>query len=129
MAREVRQLGDALFSGIKFARENGMGSSNAVAFLLLGSLMGFLPALMPVHFSSSEISTSELWLEFMGILQGSLGMFYLIRNEVQPVFANLTAWSLSQTRAGEQPQSGVILRPAASGFLRGQDSRERTWAA
>jgi len=107
-----------------------MGTLNAIAFSLLGSLMGFLPALWPAYFAVTGISgadNSELWLEFMGIVQGSLGTFYIIRNEILPMLLRITAWTFP--KPADQPQPGVILRPVSVGYLSGQGSSDRSIAA
>lgn len=107
-----------------------MGTINAFAFSLLGSLMGFAPALWPAYFAANGISgadVSELWLEFMGIVQGSMGTFYIIRNEVLPMFLRMITWTLA--KPAEQSQPGVILRPVSIGYLSGQSSPDRSIAA
>lgn len=109
-----------------------MGTLNAFAFSLLGTLMGFLPALLPSYFPSAGMagsSASELWLEFMGFLQGSLGTFYIVRNEIVPLLLRALAWGIPTFGLPDRPQAGVILRPTAADYLRGADTRARRAAA
>ena len=109
-----------------------MGTFNAAVFSLLGTLMGFIPALLPSHFAIARIggfNSSELWLELMGGVQASLGSFYIIRNEVVPFVLRAIAWCTPATHPAGQPQSAGILRPMAVRYLSGHGAREPEVAA
>jgi hypothetical protein len=97
-----------------------MTTPNAAGFFLLGLLMNFLPVLLPGCFPPTGVvgsNTSALWLEFMGMVQGTLGAFFGLRNEVMPWVIRLLTWRLPQPEPGGQPAPGVILRPSALGYL------------
>ena len=109
-----------------------MTACNAIAFSLFGLVMGFLPAIFPAYFPPTGVqdtSTSALWLEFMGTIQGFLGVFFGLRDAVLPSTVRLIiAWT---TRAPLvlQPQPAILLRPMAVGYLRNADREERRLAA
>lgn len=94
--------------------------------------MGFLPSLFPSAFppvGPAGAGTSELWLQFMGLVQGTLGIFYLVHNEVTPLLVRLMAWRMPTPQRVAQPRPGIILRPMAVGYLPGRPARETRVAA
>ena len=89
-----------------------MTIGNALAFILLGWGMIFLPTHAPELFTMedfSQVSGSALWLHFMGWLNGVLGGFYLVRNVVVPRILRLLEWRPAGTR---ELITAQILRPA-----------------
>ena len=103
-----------------------MGTIHAIAFSLLGTVMGFTPALMPASFATTGIggyNSSELWLEIMGLVQGVLGSFYLIRNEALPFIRCALALRFPSTRPAELPTTATILRPVEVGYMGSLRSR------
>lgn len=60
-----------------------MNTANAWGFLLLGSLMNFMPLIAPSTVAApvgpGDMSTATLWLHFMGSLVSGIGGAYLSR--------------------------------------------------
>jgi len=82
-----------------------MSTLNSFAFVLLGLGMELLKVHVP---GCSE--TGVLWLEFMGIIEGAIGAFFLVRNEVVlPVRQMIAQMSRSATEADSH--EAIILRP------------------
>ena len=89
-----------------------MTTGNALAFLLLGSGMIFVPTHASELFTVDDLSQlggSALWLNFMGWVNGVLGGFYLVKNAVVPRILHLLEWRPASTR---ELITAQILRPA-----------------
>ncbi len=89
-----------------------MTTIHAYAFLALGGVLNLLPLLAPAHFPPSSLdgsSTSALWLQLMGWVNGAVGTGYVTRLEVLPAVARLLAW---RPALPPEMQPAQILRPA-----------------
>jgi hypothetical protein len=89
-----------------------MTTIHAYAFLTLGGGLNLLPLLAPAHFPPNSLdgsSTSALWLQLMGWVNGGLGAGYAARLQVLPAVARVLAW-----RPAPLPEfiPAEILRPA-----------------
>jgi hypothetical protein len=64
-----------------------MNTFNALGFLALGSLMNALPVLAPAMAARGPevmgMTTSALWLHFMGLVVGMIGGSWLLRVSYQ----------------------------------------------
>ena len=60
-----------------------MNSFNALGFLALGSMMNALPALAPSLVARGpllgDMTTSAIWLHFMGVVLGLIGGIWILR--------------------------------------------------
>jgi hypothetical protein len=60
-----------------------MNSSNAIGFIVLGSIMNAVPTLIPSGFTEgmmiAGMTSSALWLHFMGLVVGSIGGGHLVK--------------------------------------------------
>ena len=60
-----------------------MNSSNAIGFVVLGSIMNAVPTLLPSEFTQGLVvagmTSSALWLHFMGVVVGSIGGGHLLK--------------------------------------------------
>ena len=79
-----------------------MNSSNAIGFIVLGSIMNAVPALIPSGFSAGlmieGMTSSALWLHFMGLVVGSIGSGHMLKEGIASMrLASRTA--LKQVRA------------------------------
>jgi hypothetical protein len=89
-----------------------MNSMNAFAFAALGMAMRVLPWAFPALFPRTgayEASTGALWMAFMGAVQVGIGIAYLARAHVLPVFVRLIS-------AAPADASGAASLPAARGI-------------
>jgi hypothetical protein len=91
-----------------------MTTIHAYAFLALGGVLNLLPLLAPTHFPPNSLdgsSTSALWLQLMGWVNGGLGAGYTARLQVLPAVAQVLAW-----RPAPLPEfvPAEILRPILS---------------
>jgi len=96
--------------------------------------MIFVPILWPDFFAAnaangSNTSTSALWLEVMGIFQGSLGLFHILSNEAAPFAVRVMTFRLPSFKAARRVSSGVLLRPLRDGYLAADSNDERRMAA
>ncbi len=85
-----------------------MNAANALIFAILGSLMEMLPKAFPSWFppsGSDQASARALWLSFMGALQITVGVGFVLRYHVVPVALRL----LSMVPSG----SGSLALPSA----------------
>jgi hypothetical protein len=88
-----------------------MNAQNALIFTFIGSVMEFLPVLLPSWFPrncADQASTRALWLGVMGAAQIAMGVGFIIWAHALPAFARI----FSGVPAGEQlplplPSSGV----------------------
>ena len=66
-----------------------MNSSNAIGFVVLGSLMNAAPTLIPSEFAQgfmvAGMTSSALWLHFMGLVVGVIGTSHLVKEGVASV--------------------------------------------
>jgi len=66
-----------------------MNSSNAIGFVVLGSLMNAVPALIPSGFEQGLVvagmTSSALWLHFMGLVVGAIGSSHLVKEGIASV--------------------------------------------
>ena len=109
-----------------------MTTLNAFGFFLLGVVMIFLPALAPVFFvvrAMDGSNTSELWLVVMGVLQGMMGVSFIIRNEATPLAVRLMTLRLPTFKPSERVAPALILRPLRGGYVGGQSSGNQRLAA
>ena len=79
-----------------------MNSSNAIGFIVLGSIMNAVPTLIPSGFADglmiAGMTSSALWLHFMGIVVGTIGSGHLLKEGFASMrLASRTA--LKQVRA------------------------------
>jgi hypothetical protein len=105
-----------------------MTTLNALGFFLLGVLMIFVPAFFPASFAANALdgsSTSALWLGVMGLFQGSMGAFFIMRNEAAPLAVRLMTLRLPTLRPAERRAPAMILRPLQGGYIGGQGGDER----
>jgi len=89
-----------------------MTTIHAYAFLTLGGVLNLLPLLAPAHIppnSPDGSSTSALWLQLMGWVNGGLGAGYAARLQVLPAVAQVLAW---RPALPPEMQPAQILRPA-----------------
>jgi hypothetical protein len=97
-----------------------MTTLNALGFFLLGMVLFFAPAFFPEYFAVKALdgsSTSALWLAVMGLLQGSMGIACIIRNEAVPFTVKLMTLRLPNFAPSGRPATGFILRPLRNGYL------------
>ncbi len=89
-----------------------MTTIHAYVFLALGGTFNLLPVLAPAHFPPNSLdgsSTSALWLQLMGWVNGGLGAGYAARLQVLPAVARVLAW---RPALPPEMQPAQILRPA-----------------
>ena len=95
--------------------------------------MLFLPVLAPGYFVSNApdgSNTSALWLGVMGLFQGSMGTFFIFRNEGVPLAVRLMTLRLPTFKPAEQESApGFVLRPLQAGYMDSQSSEEQRVAA
>lgn len=109
-----------------------MTTHNAFGFFILGLVMFFLPAVLPTYFMVKAIdgsNTSELWLAFMGLLQGALGIVCILRNEAVPFAVRLMTLRLPTLKPAERVAPALILRPLRTGYMGGQAGDDQRLAA
>jgi hypothetical protein len=85
-----------------------MNAANALVFAILGSVMEMLPRAFPSLFPHSgpdQASARALWLSFMGALQVTVGVGFVVRYHVVPSALRL----LSHVPTG----SGSLALPSA----------------
>ena len=106
-----------------------MTNVHAYGFLVFGGALRLLPLVAPAHFPPNSVdgsNTSALWLQAMGLINGIIGAFYLIRLDVVPFVAQVLAWRPAPL---PDPLPENVLRPLV---LRGDpagSSRQRSLAA
>jgi hypothetical protein len=91
-----------------------MTTIHAYVFLPLGGVLNLLPLLALAQFPPNSLdgsSTSALWLQLMGWVNGGLGAGYVARLQVLPVIGQALAW-----RPVPLPEfvPAEMLRPALS---------------
>ncbi len=89
-----------------------MTTLHAYGFLLLGGVLHLLPLVSPAQFPPDSLdgaSTSALWLQFMGWVNGGIGTIYLWLLEMLPVAVQLLTW---RPVLPPQMQPAALLRPA-----------------
>lgn len=110
-----------------------MTTLNALGFFLLGIAMLFLPVLAPTFFvanSPDGSNTSALWLAMMGLFQGSLGTFFIFRNEGMPLAVRLMTLRLPTFKPAERRSlPDFVLRPLDAGYMTSQTNDEQRVAA
>jgi len=110
-----------------------MTTLNALGFFLLGIAMLFLPVLAPGYFVATApdgSNASALWLNIMGLFQGSMGSFFIFRNEGMPLAVRLMTLRLPTFRPAERETApGFVLRPLQAGYMGAQSSEEQQLAA
>ncbi|HEY9155757.1 MAG TPA: hypothetical protein VIM69_11540 [Opitutaceae bacterium] len=88
-----------------------MNSSNAIGFVVLGSLMNAVPTLIPSAFAQGFVvagmNSSALWLHFMGVVVGAIGSSHLLREG----FASMR---LASRNAVKQVRAQRAAAPAGS---------------
>ena len=92
-----------------------MKSNDAPGFFVMGTLMTFLPALLPAYFPPTGLdgtNTSALWLEVMGVVNNLVGTV-LIAGSIPAAVARMLAWRMP-VRAETRP----VLMPVPARFLR-----------
>ena len=117
---------------MRFALTGNMTTTNALGFFLLGLGMIFLPTLAPSSFGANSLdgsSTSALWLGVMGMFQGSMGLFFILRNETVPLAVRLMRLRLPTFKPAERLARGFILRPLRDGYLGGESAENQRLAA
>ena len=91
-----------------------------------------MPVLAPGYFIANAAdgsSTSALWLGVMGLFQGSMGTFFIFRNEAMPLAVRLMTLRLPAFKPAERAAPGFLLRPLQNGYMAGQSSDEQRLAA
>lgn len=110
-----------------------MTTLNALGFFLLGIAMLFLPVIAPAYFIANApdgSNTSALWLGLMGLFQGSLGTFFILRNEGVPLAVRLMTLRLPTLRpADRRAIPSFVLRPLQGGYMAGQSNENHRLAA
>ena len=95
--------------------------------------MIFLPVLAPGYFIANATdgsSTSALWLGLMGLFQGSMGSFFILRNEAIPLAVRLMTLRLPSFKPAERSTApGFILRPLQNSYMNGQSNEDQRMAA
>ena len=92
----------------------GMKLSDAPGFLVIGSLMSFLPALLPAYFPATGpdgTNTSALWLEVMGGVNNLVGIGLVARG-LPAILSRLLDWRLPALPQ-RRPAVAVRVRPPA----------------
>jgi hypothetical protein len=94
-----------------------MNSFNALGFLALGSLMNAVPAIAPSVVAHGPtiavgLTTSAVWLHFMGIVVGVIGSSTLFQEVLS---AHRLAKSVSARTAPQAVPQGA---PASAGSMR-----------
>ncbi len=103
--------------GTNLAKGMSMKSNDAPGFFVMGTLMTFLPALLPAYFPPTGLdgaNTSALWLEVMGVVNNLVGTV-LIAGSIPAAVARMLAWRMP-LRVEARPVMPVparLLRPAA----------------
>jgi hypothetical protein len=110
-----------------------MTTLNALGFFLLGIVMAFLPVLVPGYFIANAAdgsNTSALWLGVMGLSQGFMGTFFIMRNEAIPLAVRLMTLRLPSFKPAERSTvPGFLLRPLQNSYMTGQSNEDQRVAA
>lgn len=91
-----------------------MKAHDAIGFMGIGTLMTFLPALLPAYFPPTGLdgsNASALWLELMGTLNNLIGT-WLVAREVPAVVNSMLTWRLPIPIEARSVVSANLLRPA-----------------
>jgi hypothetical protein len=121
---------DVIWHALRY--KGDMTTLNALGFFLLGVAMMFLPAVAPAYFTASALdgsNSSALWLNVMGLLQGSLGTFFILRNETTPLIIRLMTLRFPTLKPAERTAAGFIMRPLQGGYMDGQSNDNQRLAA
>ena len=78
-----------------------MNTANAIGFFLLGTVMQVLP-LVDGSAAYGPETTQTLWLQFMGLVTGSIGGGYLVRTGFAEASVLLTRIAQRRAEAREQ---------------------------
>jgi hypothetical protein len=95
--------------------EEAMTTPNAFGFFLLGLAMLALPAVCPDYFPSTSIdgsNTSALWLFFMGPVHAWLGLWWIARNEIAPLWQLAIDWQPASVAGTLRDEPLLDLTPA-----------------
>ena len=91
-----------------------MNAVNALVFAILGSLMEALPKAFPWWFpptGADEASARGLWLMFMGAVQISVGVGFIVRAHVVPFVHGILSVAPAESGALALPSPrGVTTR-------------------
>src|ERR1043166_1891116 len=91
-----------------------MNTGNALGFLGFGAIMGLLPAVAPSWFPATGIDGSSaraLWLQMMGVVQATMGLFFLVRLQLIPAAIR---WLASELRPAAVLTNAPVPANAAS---------------
>lgn len=83
-----------------------MNNANAIGFLLLGTVMQTLP-LVGGGTNLGAHETQTLWLQFMGLITGAIGMSYLMRTAAKEVSQVVSRLAVRRAEAREQLSQGA----------------------
>ena len=95
-----------------------MNSSNAIGFVILGSVMNAVPTLIPSGFAEgfavmAGMTSSALWLHFMGLGVGSIGSGHLLKEGVASLrVASRTAIKQVQARGTASTAGSRVANPS-----------------
>ena len=111
-----------------------MTTLNAFGFFLLGLMMAILPVIASAYFPGNSLdgsNTSALWLEVMGVFQGSMGTFFIFRNEAAPFAVRLMTMRFPTFKPADRRTTapGFLLQPVEGDYLPGQSGENQQLAA
>ena len=110
-----------------------MTTLNAFGFFLLGLVMATVPVIASAYFPGNSLdgsNTSALWLEVMGMFQGSMGTFFIFRNEAAPFAVRLMTMRLPVFKPADRPTApDFLLQPMGGDYLSGQSGENQRLAA
>jgi hypothetical protein len=73
--------------------KNALNSKQAIGLLAVGILMTAIPLIRPDWFPPGEdgSSVSAIWLTCMGVIEGAIGAWHLVKREVLPALIRARA--------------------------------------
>jgi hypothetical protein len=95
--------------------DGAVNTLNAWAFLVFGCGMILLPSVDPALFPSVSGGSSDLWVEFMGWVNGLAGGGYLLVRRLAGFARRALAWPpahVGRTVSPDLLRPGLVVRPA-----------------
>lgn len=97
-----------------------MNTSNAIAFFILGTVMQVVPRIASLAGGAGygAAETQVLWLQFMGLVTGSIGAGYLLRMGAREASVAWSRFAQRRLEAREQLAQGEASQEVPLGGVR-----------